>query len=59
MDMSTSFILYAVLQVCAFIGIITRALPGKEQQNDTYQAKGNLLPILSMSFAGYLIFLFG
>jgi hypothetical protein len=54
-----SFILYTVLQVCMMIGVISRALPGKEQQNEQYVAQGNLLPMLFLSFIGYLFFLFG
>jgi hypothetical protein len=51
--------IYTLLQVCAFIGIVSRALPGKEDQTLSYQTKGNLVPILGASFAGYLVFLFG
>jgi hypothetical protein len=54
-----SFILYTVLQVCMMIGVISRALPGKEQQTQQYVAQGSLLPILFLSFIGYLFFLFG
>jgi hypothetical protein len=60
MDMShTSFVIYALLQICAFAGIVSRALPGKEDQTASYQATGNLVPILGLSFVGYLVFLFG
>lgn len=60
MDFShSSVIVYTLLQICAFIGIISRALPSKEDQTASYQAKGNLLPILGVSLAGYLVFLFG
>jgi hypothetical protein len=60
MDFShSSFVMYALLQVCAFVGIVSRALPGKEDQTMSYQAKGNLVPILGLSFAGYLFLLFG
>jgi cell shape-determining protein MreD len=60
MDATTqALLLYTALQVCAFVGLISRALPGKEQQTQSYQAQGNLLPILLLSFVGYLLFLFG
>jgi hypothetical protein len=55
----SSVVIYALLQVCAFVGIVSRALPGKEDQTASYQATGNLVPILGLSFAGYVVFLFG
>jgi hypothetical protein len=60
MDISpSSVVIYALLQLCAFVGIISGALPGKEDQTASYQATGNLVPILGLSFVGYLVFLFG
>jgi hypothetical protein len=55
----SSVIIYTLLQVCAFVGIVSRALPGKEDQTASYQATGNLVPILGLSLAGYVVFLFG
>jgi hypothetical protein len=54
-----SLILYTLLQVCMMIGVISKALPSKEQQTQQYVAQGNLLPLLFLSFVGYLFFLFG
>jgi hypothetical protein len=54
-----SLVLYTVLQLCAMVGVISRALPNKEEQTLNYQAKGNLVLILGVSLVGYLIFLFG
>lgn len=53
-----AIILYTVLQVCMMVGIISRALPSKEQQTRQYVAQGNLLPLLFVNLAGYLVFLF-
>jgi hypothetical protein len=59
MDATTqSLLLYTVLQLCALVGVVSRTLPGKEQQTKDYQSQGNLLALLFFSLLGYLLFLF-